>query len=576
MFKMIKQLRPFAFSIIAVIVFIFIQSLSELALPTLMADIVDKGIVNGDISYIMKVGIWMMLITAIGTISAILGSLIASRIGVGFGRVVRNKIFTKVEGFSLTEFDQLGTASLITRTTNDVIQLQNFIINSLRMMARAPIMAVGGIIMAISKDVKLSLILIGVVVVLAIGIWYVSKITIPLFKSIQKKIDKINLVMREFLTGIRVIRAFNRTNREKDRFYKANKELTDTSIKVNKIMATLMPLMTLMFNFTSIFIFWFGSKHVDLEVMQVGDLMAFIQYAMQIMFSLVMFTMMFIMIPRASVSAGRINEVLEMESEILELENPKVTASNMRGHIEFQNVSFCFEGAQEPVIQNVSFKCETGKVVAVIGRTGSGKSTLVNLIMRFYEVTKGRILIDGMDIKEMSQETLREKIGFVPQNATLFTGTVGDNIRFGNQSASDEEVKSAAETAQAMEFIENMKEGLGAEISQGGTNISGGQKQRLSIARALVRKPEIYIFDDSFSALDFKTEAKLRRTLKTYTKNDTILLVAQRVTTVMDADQIIVLEDGAVAGVGRHKTLMNDCQVYREIVRSQLSEEEII
>ncbi len=574
MFKMAKQLKPFKYSIGFVIILVFIQSLAELALPTLMADIVDTGIVKGDVAYIIRIGIWMLLITAIGTISAIFASLISSKIGVGFGKMLRNSIFTKVEGFSLSEFDQLGVASLITRTTNDVTQIQNFIITALRMMVRAPVMALGGIVMAVSKNAKLSLILIGVVVVLSITIWLVSRITMPLFKSIQIKIDKMNSVLREYLTGIRVIRAFNRTKQEKDRFYKANKELTNTSIKVNKIMAILMPLMMLLFNFTSILIFWFGSIHVDVGVMQVGDLMAFIQYAMQIMFSLVMFTMMFIMVPRASVSATRINEVLEMKSEISELENPKVPLSK-RGLVEFNNVSFSFEGAQQPVIKEVSFKCEPGKVVAIIGSTGSGKSTLVNLLMRFYDVTKGCILIDGMDLREMSQVTLREKIGYVSQDAILFTGTIWDNIRFGNQGASEEEIRKAADTAQAITFIEDMKDGFNTRISQGGTNISGGQKQRLSIARALVRKPEIYLFDDSFSALDFKTDAKLRKSLKACTREDTIIIVAQRVITVMDADQIIVLEDGSVAGIGTHKTLMADCEAYQEIVRSQLSEEEL-
>ncbi len=573
MARIIKELKTFTIPIIAVIVLVFIQSLSELALPTMMSDIVDTGIVKGDVPYILKIGLWMILVAAIGTLSAILASFVSSKVSSGFGKQLRYGIFFRVEGFSLSEFDQIGTASLVTRTTNDITQIQNFTVTALRMLIRAPVMAIGGIIMAVSKDAKLSLLLIGVVALLSVLIFFVSRKTMPLFKSLQKKVDRINLVLRDYLTGIRVVRAFNRTKREKERFHEANLDLTGTAIKVNKIMALLMPLMMLLFNFTSILIFWFGSVRVDNGAMQVGDLMAYIQYAMQIMFSLVMMTMMFIMVPRASVSAARISEVMDMKTSISDPQlSKKVDA---RGFIEFKNVSFCFEGAAEPVIKNVSFSSWPGKVTAVIGSTGSGKTTLMNLIMRFYDVTEGKILVDGVDVKEINQKVLREKIGFVPQNAVLFTGTIADNIRFGNESITGDMLKKAAEVAQANEFIDHMKDGYDSEISQGGTNVSGGQKQRLSIARALAKKPEIYIFDDCFSALDFKTEAKLRNALKEYTRQDSLIIVAQRVNTVMDADQIIVLENGAVAGIGNHKALMKNCEVYREIVSSQLSEEEI-
>jgi len=560
--------------IIGVMAFIFIQSLSELFLPTLMSDIVDVGIVNGDTGYILKIGGVMLLVAAVGTVCSLFASYLSAKTGVGFGRLLRNKVFTKVESFSLREFDEKGTASLITRTTNDITQVQTVFITMLRMFVRAPMMAIGGIIMAVSKDPKLSLVLVFVVLILIVLIAIIASISIPLFKSMQVKLDKLNLVLRERLTGIRVIRAFNRIHHEKGRFKEANSDLMNTSIKVNKLMAMLMPLMMLLLNLTTVAIIWFGGIRIDSGAMQVGDLMAFIQYAMQIMFSLVMMTMMFVMVPRAQASAIRINEVLEVDPEIKDPAKDNA-GSNQKGHLEFKNVSFSYHGAEESAIKNISFVAKPGEITAIIGGTGSGKSTLVNMIPRFYDVESGSIIVDGVDVREMSQDSLRNKIGFVPQKAVLFSGTINENIRFGNENATQEEIERAAEIAQATEFISGIKEGFESEISQGGTNVSGGQKQRLSIARALVRKPEIYIFDDSFSALDFKTDAKLRRALKSEVSESTVLIVAQRVTTVMDADQIIVLEDGAVAGMGTHKALMEKCEVYKEIVSSQLSEEEI-
>lgn len=444
----------------------------------------------------------------------------------------------------------------------------------LRMMVMAPLMCIGGIIMAVSRDAKLSLVLVVSLPVLFIAILLVQRKGIPLFKAMQKKLDKLNLVLRENLTGIRVIRSFNRIDYEKKRFEEANADLTQTAIKVNKIMATLMPVMMLIMNFSTIAIIWFGGIRIDHQNMQVGDLMAFIQYAMQIMFSLIMLSMMFIMIPRASVSAVRINEVLDIKPNIKDAENVQ-KATDKSGYIEFKNVTFSYPGAENPAISNISFKANPGKVTAIIGGTGSGKSTLISLIPRFYDVSSGEVLVDGVDVRSMSQEHLREKIGFVPQKAVLFTGTITDNISYGNEKATVEDVKHAAEIAQATEFISELKDGYDSVIAQGGTNVSGGQKQRLSIARALVRKPEIYIFDDSFSALDFKTDAKLRAELKKETGDSTVLIVAQRVSTVMDADQIIVLDQGKTAGIGTHKELMETCEVYREIVSSQLSEEEI-
>jgi len=462
------------------------------------------------------------------------------------------------------------------------------------MFLRAPLLFIGGIIMAVSKDAKLSLVLVVILPILSLLIFFVAKKSMSLFKSMQIKLDKLNLVLREYLTGIRVIRAFNREVYEKKKFHKANFDLTETAIKVNKLMAILMPLMMLILNLTIVAIIWFGSIRIDSGGMQVGDLMAFIQYTSQIMFSLIMLSMIFIMLPRAAVSVNRINEVLEVEPKIKdpltlkenkfklekgykspESEGPTIQKIEKRGYLEFDEVSFCYQGAEEPVLENISFRANPGELTAIIGSTGSGKSTLVNLIPRFYEVTSGRILIDSVDIRELTQEKLRAKIGLVPQKAVLFTGTIAENISFGNNNLSRDEIIRAAEIAQAAEFISTMEQGYDSPIAQGGTNLSGGQKQRLAIARALAKHPEIYIFDDSFSALDFKTEAKLRVAIRKEIKNATALIIAQRVTTVMDADQIIVLDEGKIVGIGKHQELIKTCKVYREIVASQLSEEEL-
>lgn len=574
MIKLFRFLKPYTSYIVAVFILVFFQSISELYLPTLMSDIVNKGIVNGDTNYILKIGGLMLLVAAGGTICIVLANFLSSKAATGLGKILRNKVFSKVESFSLQEFDKIGTASLITRTTNDITQVQQVLMIMLRMMVSAPMMCIGGIIMAVSKDAGLSLVLVAVIPVLVLAIFIIARTGIPLFKAMQVKIDKLNLVVREELVGIRVIRAFNRIDHEKKRFDEANNDLTDTAIKVNKILATLMPVMMVVLNFTSIAIIWFGGIRIDNGKMQVGDLMAFIQYAMQIMFSLIMVSMMFVMIPRASASAVRINEVLDIEPEIKDAENLK-NSNSKRGYVEFKNVTFSYPGAEQPAINNISFMAKPGETTAIIGGTGSGKSTMISLIPRFYDIDSGSILIDDIDVREMSQESLRNKIGFVPQKSVIFTGSIRENIKYGKDNASDEDVKCAAETAQAMEFISNMKDGFNSIIAQGGTNVSGGQKQRLSIARALVRRPEIYIFDDSFSALDFKTDAKLRSALRKETTDSTVIIVAQRVSTVMDADRIIVLDEGEVVGMGKHKELLNDCSIYREIVASQLSEEEI-
>jgi len=566
-------------------VFVFLQSFSEIYLPTLMSDIVDTGVINGNVAYIIRIGGWMILIAVIGMISAIFGSYWAAKVATGFGRDLRTKVFTKVESFSLEEFDEKGTASLITRTTNDITQIQQLVV-MLRLFLRAPMLCVGSIIMAVSKNAKLSSVLVVILLILALIIVLLSKKSMPLFKSMQIKLDKLNLVLRENLTGIRVIRAFNRDNYEKKRFHEANLDLTETAIKVNKLMAILMPLVMLIFNLTIIAILWFGSIRINSGSMQVGDLMAFIQYASQIMFSLIMLAMMFILVPRASASAIRINEVLDIEPKIkdpimpeeneLKMEGGASSEEGKRGYLEFKEVSFYYQGAEEPVIEKISFRAKPGEVTAIIGGTGSGKSTLVNLIPRFYEVTSGHILVDGVDIRELTQEKLRAKIGLVPQKAVLFTGTVAENISFGTNDLPRDKIIRAAKIAQASDFISTLKQGYDAQIAQGGTNVSGGQKQQLSIARALAKHPEIYIFDDSFSALDFKTESKLRQALKKETEKDTVLIIAQRVTTIMDADRIMVLDGGRMVGMGTHQDLMKTCEVYREIVASQLSEEEWI
>jgi len=574
MIKLFRYLKPYRLLILVVLVLTFLQSMSQLFLPNIMSNIVDTGIVKGDTAYILRQGLLMLLVATGGGLCIVGASYFAARTGAGFGRDVRSRLFKRVESFSLHEFDTFGTASLITRGTNDITQVQMVTIMLLRLLLMAPMMAIGGIIMALQKDVKLSLLIVVVVPVLALLILLIAGKAIPLFKSIQIKVDNLNRVLRERLTGIRVIRAFNRIDHEKQRFNEANSDLTQTSIKAFRIIAAAMPVMMIMMNLTTVAIIWFGGIRIDSGAMQVGDLMAFIQYVMQIMMSLIMVTMMFVMIPRASASAARINAVLAQEPEIIDPEAP-VSAGEKKGYLEFREVTFYYPGAEVPAIENVSFSANPGEVTAIIGGTGSGKSTMVNLVPRFYDVQKGSILVDGIDVRRMNQADLRNKIGYVPQQAVLFTGSIADNIRYGKDDAVIDEIRHAAEIAQATEFIEANEEKYEALLTQAGTNVSGGQKQRLSIARALVRKPEIYIFDDTFSALDFKTDAQLREALKEETAGSTVLIVAQRAATVMDADRIIVLDEGKIAGAGTHEELMTECGVYREIVYSQLSVEEL-
>ncbi|GAB1158208.1 ABC transporter ATP-binding protein [Paenibacillus illinoisensis] len=574
MMKLFRMLKPYQIPIIFILGLVLLQSLAELYLPTLMADIVNDGIVKGDVPYIWQIGGWMLVIAIGGTACSVLASYLSSRTAGGFAKQLRSRVFRHVENFSLQEFDKLGTASLITRTTNDITQVQNVLTMMLRMMIMAPMMCIGGIFMAVSQDAKLSTIFLVVLPVLAGAIALIGAKGLPLFKQIQKKLDRLNLVLREQLTGIRVVRSFNRGEHERVRFNGANTDLRDASIKVNVLMATLMPVMMLVMNFSMIAILYFGGQRIDSGNMDIGSLIAFIQYAMQIMFSLIMVSIIFVMIPRASASAERINEVLDMQPDLSDPEQPRGMKS-LQGTIEFDNVTFRYPGAENAALSGISFTARPGETTAIIGGTGSGKSTLLSLIPRFYDVTEGSVRVNGTDVREISQEDLRAKIGFVPQKAVLFTGTIAENIRHGKEDATMEEIVHAARTAQAENFISEMKDGYDSLIAQGGNNVSGGQKQRLSIARALVRRPEVYIFDDSFSALDFKTDAKLRAALKSETTEAAVLIVAQRVSTVMDADRILVMDEGRIVGSGTHKELLANNEVYREIVSSQLTEEEI-
>lgn len=573
MVKLLKRLTVYKWAVLAVFGLVFAQSLADLFLPTLMADIIDQGVVTGDTTYIWTMGGVMLGVTGIGALAAIAASYYSSKAAMGFGRDLRRRVFNHVERFSLEEFDRVGTASLITRTTNDITQVQQVIIMMLRMVVSAPIMFVGGLIMAVSKDAKLSLVIVAAMPVLVVSILLIFWKAMPLFTTVQQRLDRLNLVLRENLTGIRVIRAFNREAEEQVRLTKANESLTDVSIKVNQIMAFLMPVLMLVMNVTVVGVIWFGGIRIDNGAMQIGDLMAFIQYVMQIMFALVMASVMFVMVPRASVSAKRINEVLEMKPTLVDSGSQQ--ANKERGTLVFDDVTFRYPGAEKPALEHVSFETKPGEITAIIGGTGSGKSTLVNLIPRFYDVSAGAIRVNGVDVREVAQDDLRRHIGFVPQKALLFTGTIAENIRYGKEDATQAEVEHAATVAQASDFINQMQDGYEALIEQGGSNVSGGQKQRLSIARALVRRPDLYVFDDSFSALDFKTDAALRQALKQETQDATVLIVAQRVSTIIDADRIIVLDDGRVAGIGTHDTLFASNDVYQEIVKSQLSEEEI-
>jgi ATP-binding cassette subfamily B protein len=551
--------------------------INQMAVTAVKAEYDNLGMDTGKLqtNYILNTGVIMLLISLLSGVSTIIVGLLASRTAAGLARDLRKDVFKKVESFSGAEFNKFSTASLITRSTNDVTQIQNVTVIMMRMVFYAPIIGIGGIIRAVGKSPNMWWILAVAVITLLGLILIVFSISLPKFKLIQKLIDRINLVTREQLSGMLVIRAFNKQKIEEKRFDQANIDLTQNSLFIGRVMATMMPVMMLIMNGITVLIIWVGAQQVAQSVIQVGDMMAFLQYAMQIVFAFLMMSFMFIMLPRASVSAGRIAEVLDTPLVIKDPVQPKTFNKPVHGQVEFRDVSFRYPDALENVLCHINFTAQPGQTTAFIGSTGSGKSTIVNLIPRFYDVTEGGIYIDGVNIREVPQHALRDQVGFIPQKGDLFSGTIKSNLLYADEDAADETLIEAAEIAQASEFINNKPEGFDTEISQGGTNVSGGQKQRLAIARALVKRPPIYIFDDSFSALDFKTASNLRKALKEKTSDSTVLIVTQRVATIKNADQIIVLDNGEVVGKGTHHELMENCETYQEIAYSQLSKEEL-
>ena len=572
---LIKFLKPYGKLIVLTIVLLLAQAMSNLYLPSLNADIINNGVAKSDTRYIIKTGGFMLVVTLLLAACTIASSYLGSKISMSFGRDMRRAVFHKVETFSQADLDKFGTPSLITRNTNDVHQMQMLVHMGLNLMVMAPIMCIGGIIMALRQDVVLSFSIVIIAPLMAAVVWFILTKATPLFRSIQVKIDRVNQIMREKLMGVRVIRAFVRNDYEARRFDEANRDLTTTALRVNRMIALAIPLLIIIMDISTIGIIWFGGHRIESGAMPIGNLTAFLSYIMEIMISVTIAMSMFIMVPRAEASAERILEVLNTKPSIQDPPQP-VVPRNIKGHVEFCDVEFCYPGAEEPVLRDISFIATPGKTTAIIGSTGCGKSTLVNLIPRFYDVTGGSIKIDGTDIRDMLLRDLRARIGLVPQKAFLFSGTIADNLRYGNENATDEELWHALEIAQAKDFVMELPGKLYAPVEQGGVNFSGGQRQRLAIARALVKKPEIYVFDDSFSALDFQTDARLRLALKDETVNSTVIIVAQRVSTIMDAHQIVTLnDDGTIAGIGTHTELMETCEVYRDIVYSQLLEEEV-
>lgn len=598
-----KKYIPFILLIIGVL---FGQAMCELALPGYMSDIINEGIIMQDMDTIYRLGIIMIAVTLGSGICAIAGSFLASRTAAKSARDIRSALFRKVTSFSDAEMDQFSTASLITRSTNDVQMIQQASVMILRMAFYAPIMGVGALIKALNTNVSLTWTIGLAVAVIFMIMLMAFFLVLPKFKVLQMKLDRLNLIMKERLSGLLVVRGFARENYEQDRFDAANTDLMKINVFVNKAMSLLMPALMLIMNLSGILIVWFGSQLIEANDMMIGEMLAFLQYSMQIIMSFLFITMMFIMVPRAAVSAQRIGKVLVVEpsvkdspaavsgsqvkseaaavsgsqgkdgeSSISDSQGSTKEAPVSKGILEFENVSFAYPDSKEKTLCDINFTVNPGKTTAIIGGTGSGKTTLVRLITRFYDVTGGRILLDGNDIRDIPQKDLRDVIGYVPQKGILFSGTIADNLRFGKEDASPEEMEDAAETAQALDFIKSKNAGFEELITEGGTNVSGGQKQRISIARALIKDPHIYIFDDTFSALDFKTDAALRKALKQKIKDASMIIVAQRINTIMDADQIIVLDEGEVAGKGTHKELLSSCDVYREIALSQLSEEEL-
>ncbi|GAA2360421.1 multidrug ABC transporter ATP-binding protein [Catellatospora methionotrophica] len=568
-----RQLRPYRRHIALVVLLQFVQTVANLYLPTLNADIIDQGVVKGDTDYILRIGAAMIGVSLVQIICSIGAVYVGAQVASALGRDIRAAIFDRVQSFSAREVGHFGAPSLITRTTNDVQQVQMLALMTFTMMVSAPIMMVGGIVLALQLDVQLSGLLLAVIPALVLGIGFIVYRMRPLFRAMQTNIDDVNRVMREQITGIRVIRAFVRDRHEQERFAGANTELTNVALAVGKLMASMFPFVMLVINVSTVAVLWFGAHRIDSGGMEIGALTAFLSYLMQILMAVMMATFMFVMLPRAEVCAERIEEVLGTDSSVVPPSAP-VVPEGMRGHLELRDVEFSYPGAEEPVLRSIAFNALPGETTAIIGSTGSGKSTLLHLVPRLFDATGGQVLVDDVDVRDMEPQALSRAIGFVPQKPYLFSGTVASNLRYGKADATDEELWRALEVAQAKDFVQEMPEGLDAPIAQGGTNVSGGQRQRLAIARALVSRPEIYLFDDSFSALDYATDAALRRELSHETADATVVIVAQRVNTIRDADRILVLDDGQVVGTGTHSELMNSNVTYREIVLSQLTEEE--
>lgn len=570
----LKYYKRYLPAVICIGLVLFCQAMCELALPGYMSDIINNGVIKGDMGCIRSTGLLMLLVAALGMAASITANLLGARTAAGAACRLREALFKKVTAFSEAELQQFSTASLITRSTNDIQMIQQASVMLLRMAFFAPIMGIGAVIKAVNTSVPLSwtiaVSLAAVIVIMAVSFTAIF----PKFKVLQEKLDKVNLIMKERLEGILVIRAFNTEKKEQSRFDDANLEVTGINRFVNKAMSFMMPALTFVMSASGVLIVWAGAHMVETGTLPIGDMLAYLQYAMHVIMSFLVITMMFMMIPRAMVSAGRVGQVLDVEPTITEPAEPE-KLEKARGQLAFRNVAFKYPDADEEVIKNIDFTAEPGRFTAIIGGTGSGKSTILKLIPRFYDVTEGQILLDGHDIRNLSLSQLRDQIGYVPQRGLLFSGTIADNMRFGKEDATDEEIGHAIAIAQAADFVEEKEDGINSEIAQGGTNVSGGQKQRLSIARALVKKPSIYLFDDSFSALDFKTDKILREALAEKVGDAAMIVVAQRINTILDADQIIVLDEGRMVGKGTHAELMRNCEVYKEIALSQLSEEEL-
>jgi ATP-binding cassette subfamily B protein len=569
-----RYLWPYRLPLSLVLILVAVQALANLYLPNLNADIINNGVVKGDTNYIVRTGGFMLLITFGLGICSVIAVYFGSKVAMSFGRDVRSAIFSKVMDFSQKETNLFGTPTLITRNTNDVQQVQMVLVMAFNIMIMAPIMAVGGIIMALHEDVPLSGLLVVIIPLVVAMILIVAARALPMFRSVQKKTDRINQVMREALSGIRVIRAFVRTEHEERRFDEANADLTRTQLRVNRLFAIMLPFLFGTMNLSTVAIVWFGGLRIDSGGMQIGNLSAFLQYVMLVLFSVMMAALIFIMVPRAAAAAERIQAVLETEPDLCDPDEP-VEIAEPKGVVQFDNVEFRYPGAEDPVLCGISFTAKPGETTAIVGGTGSGKTTLANLMPRFYDVTSGSVSIDGVDVRKLRLENLWSMIGIVPQKAFLFSGTVATNLRYGNEAADNDDLWLALTIAQGKDFVTAMDGGLDGEIDQGGTNVSGGQRQRLAIARAIVKKPKVYIFDDSFSALDFKTDQMLRAALHKETREATVIIIAQRVGTIMHADQIVVLDSGSIVGIGKHDELMKTCETYQEIVYSQLTQEEV-